>query len=184
AGTARRKTAAAAGSAMPRAAMALRAAVPDDRAAIRPGDFVLLAIDDDPTFTGVLLDRARRHGFKVVGATGGEQGLAFARDLRPHASTLDITLPGMNGWAVLDRLKHDPAVRHIPVHIVTVEGQGLHCTLKQGARGFLDKASGAEALDAMLTDLMAFVHDRRRRLLVVEDDERQLNSIVKLLGGD
>jgi CheY-like chemotaxis protein len=162
----------------------VRRAAPDDRAAIHPGDFVLLLIDDDPTFTSALMDRARAQGFKVVVATGGESGLALARDLKPHAITLDISLPGMNGWAVLDRLKHDPAVRHIPVHIVSITDEGLHCTLVQGARGYINKSATDSDIDAMLADLMAFVRIDRRSLLVVEDDDNQLNSIIELLGGD
>ena len=119
------------------------------------------------TFASLLVERARSHGFKVVVATGGESGLALARDLRPNAITLDITLPGMNGWAVLDRLKHDPAVRHIPVHIVSVTDEGLHCTLSQGARGYMNNAVAEAEVDAMFADLMAFVRSGRRKLLVV-----------------
>jgi CheY-like chemotaxis protein len=156
----------------------------DDRATTRPGDAVLLLIDDDPTFTSLLMERARAQGFKVVVATGGESGLGLARDLRPSAITLDINLPGMNGWAVLDRLKHDPSVRHIPVHIVSITDEGLHCTLRQGARGYTNKSASESELDGMLADLMDFVRNGRRRLLVVEDDENQLNSVVELLGGD
>jgi CheY-like chemotaxis protein len=130
------------------------------------------------------MERARTQGFKVVVAAGGESGLALARDLRPSAITLDINLPGMNGWAVLDRLKHDPSVRHIPVHIVSITDEGLHCTLRQGARGYTNKSAAEADIDAMLADLMDFVRNGRRKLLVVEDDENQLNSVVELLGGD
>ena len=172
-----------AGARPSRTPAALRAAPADDRASIRPGDFVLLLIDDDPVFAGLLLDRARHHGFKVVVATGGESGLALARDLRPGAITLDINLPGMNGWAVLDRLKHDAAVRHIPVQIISVVEES-HCARKQGARGFFHKTAGVEVLDGMLQDLMQFLRQGRRNLLIVEDDATQLASIVELLGGD
>ncbi|HZN64415.1 MAG TPA: response regulator, partial [Tepidisphaeraceae bacterium] len=166
-----------------RPAAPARPAPADDRATIRPGDHVLLVIDDDAVFSSMLRDRARSHGFKVVIATGGEAGLALARDLKPSAVTLDINLPGMNGWAVLDRLKHDPQVRHIPVHIVSVADDS-HCALKQGARGFLQKPSGEAGLDALLGDLMDFLRRPRRNLLVVEDDDTQLASVVELLGGD
>ena len=88
-----------------------------------------------------------------------------------------------NGWAVLDRLKHDPAVRHIPVHIVSVTDDA-HCAIKQGARGYQRKAASPEALDGLLTDLMDFLKRPRRGLLVVEDDPTQLNSLVELLAGD
>ena len=166
-----------------RAPSLVRPAPADDRAAVRPGDAVLLVIDDDPVFTAMLLGRARSHGFKVVIATGGESGLALARDLRPGAIALDINLPGMNGWAVLDRLKHDPAVRHVPVHIVSVTDDA-HCAIKQGARGYLRKIASPEALDALLAELMQFLNRPRRSLLIVEDDSAQLDRLVELLGGD
>jgi signal transduction histidine kinase/CheY-like chemotaxis protein/HAMP domain-containing protein len=162
---------------------ALRATPADDRASVRPGDYVLLCIDDDPVFTSLLLERGRHHGFKVVIATGGESGLALARDLRPSAITLDINLPGMNGWAVLDRLKHDPGVRHIPVHIVSVTDDA-HCAMKQGARGYLRKTSSPDAMDGLMSDLINFVRRPRRSLLIVEDDQTQLQTLAELLGGD
>jgi CheY-like chemotaxis protein len=161
----------------------VRSPLVDDRSHIRPGDLVLLVIDDDTVFGRLLLERARHHGFKVVVASGGEAGLGLARDLRPSAVTLDINLPGMNGWAVLDRLKHDPAVRHIPVHILSVTDDA-HCAMKQGARGFLQKPSASEGLDGLLADLKEFLLRPKRNLLVVEDDQTQLNSVIELLDGD
>jgi HAMP domain-containing protein/CheY-like chemotaxis protein/nitrogen-specific signal transduction histidine kinase len=160
------------------------APAPDDRSGIKPGDFVLLTIDDDTSFRNILADRARAAGFKVVAATEGETGLALARDLKPSAIVLDIRLPGMNGWAVLDRLKHDPAVRHIPVHVLTAGDEGTHYALKQGARRFVQKTADAHALDDLVADIKAFLTRDRRTVLVVEDDVNQANSIVELIGAD
>jgi HAMP domain-containing protein/CheY-like chemotaxis protein/GAF domain-containing protein len=159
-------------------------AAPDDRSGINLGDLVLLTIDDDPTFRNVIADRARAAGFKVVVATEGETGLALARDLKPSAIVLDIRLPGMNGWAVLDRLKHDPAVRHIPVHVLTAGDEGVHYALKQGARRFVRKTADTAAVEGLLADIKSFLTRDRRSVLVVEDDANQANSIVELIGAD
>jgi CheY-like chemotaxis protein len=156
----------------------------DDRGRLEPGDRVLLIIDDDPPFAGIVSECAKSHGFKVIVASEGESGLALARELKPSAITLDVALPGMNGWAVLDRLKHDPALRHIPVHVVSATEDTTNCAMKQGARGFLQKSGNIAALEALLTDINSFIERFQRTLLVVEDDENQSSSIAELVGGD
>src|SRR5581483_1712564 len=86
----------------------------DDRNGIQPGDPVLLIVEDDPAFAGILMERARSHGLKVIAALRGSSALSLARTFKPHAITLDVRLPDMSGWTVLDHLKHDPSTRHIP----------------------------------------------------------------------
>jgi CheY-like chemotaxis protein len=153
----------------------------DDRSDIKPDDLVLLIVEDDPTFARILLDRARERGFKGVVATRGDIVPGAARQYRPDAITLDLGLPDTDGWAVLDRLKHDPATSHIPVHIIS----GLDDRqrgLRQGAIAYLHKPVTREALDEAFTGIRGFVERKVRRLLVVEDDEVQRNSIVELIG--
>jgi CheY-like chemotaxis protein len=91
----------------------------DDRNRIQPGDSVLLIVEDDPTFAQVLVDGAHELGLKAVVALRGAVAINLARNFKPKAITLDVKLPDMSGWTVLDHLKHDPATRHIPVHVVT-----------------------------------------------------------------
>jgi CheY-like chemotaxis protein len=161
----------------------IEAPATDDRVSIRPEDRVLLVIDDEAAFTRVVRDRARARGFKVVIASEGQTGISLAREIKPHAITLDIRLPGMNGWAVLDRLKHDPAIRHIPVHVLSVTDES-HCAMKLGARGARIKPADPHDLDRMLDQIGEFLDRPRRELLIVEDDRNQANSIVELLAGD
>ncbi len=123
-------------------------------------------------------------GFKVVVAYRGRDRARWTRELMPTAVTLDVALPGMNGWAVLDRLKHDPLVRHIPVHILSATEDTAQCALKQGRRRLPAEAPEIAAVDALLADIKAFVERGRRRLLIVEDDENQAESVVELVGGD
>ncbi|MBW4647490.1 MAG: response regulator [Kastovskya adunca ATA6-11-RM4] len=156
-------------------------AINDDREQIQPGDRVLLIVEDDINFARILLDMAREQGFKGIVATRSDVGLEIARQLKPDAITLDIQLPVMDGWTVLDRLKHDPNTRHIPVHILSVE-EGQQRSLQQGAIAYLQKPVDSEALTSALTNIKGFIERQVKNLLVVEDDETQRQSIVELIG--
>jgi CheY-like chemotaxis protein/signal transduction histidine kinase/HAMP domain-containing protein len=158
------------------------AQVPDDRDSITPGDRVLLVIEDDSDFAKVMLDLARERGFKGVVALRGETGLALAHRLRPDAITLDLGLPGIDGWTVLDRLKHDPHLRHIPVHLISAHEDARSRGLAQGAVAFLPKPVDPDSLREALTAMREFVERKERTILVVEDDDIQRKEIVDMIG--
>src|SRR5260221_14742275 len=96
-------------------------AMADDRDEVHPGDAVLLVIEDDPHYGRILVNLARDRGFKVIFARTGADGLAMVRKHRPTAVSLDVFLPDMPGWTVLNQLKRNPETRHIPVQILTIE---------------------------------------------------------------
>ncbi|ARV61896.1 hybrid sensor histidine kinase/response regulator [Nostocales cyanobacterium HT-58-2] len=152
-----------------------------DRTEPTEGDRVLLIVEDDVNFARILLDMARQQQFKVIVAHSGSSGLALAQQFQPSAIILDIRLPEMDGWTVLDRLKHDPSTRHIPVHIMTVE-EGRQRGLQLGAIAYLQKPISSETLHQALTKIKGFVERQVKNLLVVEDDENQRHSIVELIG--
>jgi signal transduction histidine kinase/DNA-binding response OmpR family regulator/HAMP domain-containing protein len=156
--------------------------VSDDRDAIAPGDMVLLIVEDDAVFARLLLDLARELGFKGVVALQGDAGLAAMRMVKPQAALLDLRLPDMTGWMVLDGIKHDPALRHIPVMIVSGSADEALRALKMGAVGFVEKPASRETLVASLDKLAKFVRTPAKSLLVVENDERRRRSIVELIG--
>jgi CheY-like chemotaxis protein/signal transduction histidine kinase/HAMP domain-containing protein len=153
----------------------------DDRAVIQPGDRSLLIIEDDLNFARILLDLVREQGFKGLVALRGDVGLALAQEFKPSAIVLDIRLPVMDGWMVLDRLKHNPTTRHIPVHIMSVE-EGLQRSLQRGAIAYLQKPVGNEALLNALNAIKQFVERPVKNLLIVEDDELQRQSLMELIG--
>ncbi|MGH7518961.1 MAG: response regulator, partial [Gemmatimonadales bacterium] len=156
--------------------------VADDRTSLEPGDRVLLIAEDDPTFAQILLDLARDMGFKGLVAQRADRALALVREYQPTAVTLDLRLPDADGWTILDRMKHDPATRHIPVHIISVD-ESWQRGLRLGARDFLVKPASRESLSEVLDGLHKFVDRPVKRLLVVEDDEAQCESIRELIGG-
>ncbi|HEX2187281.1 MAG TPA: response regulator [Longimicrobiaceae bacterium] len=159
------------------------APVHDDRSAVEDGDRVVLIVENDLSFARILLDMARDKGFKGIVAADGESGLALANEYYPEAITLDIDLPGIDGWTVLDRLKHRSATRHIPVHIVSGTEKRQR-GLRQGAVSFLEKPVSKDALDAAFDGIARFIDEPVKNLLVVEDDDAQRMSIIELVGGD
>ena len=155
--------------------------IADDRDTIVDGDAVLLIIEDDPHYARVLLGLARDKGFKGLVATKGAAGLSLARQYRPAAISLDIFLPDMLGWTVLQNLKLDPATRHIPVQIVTMEEERQH-GLSHGAFSYVVKAPTTDGLEVAFDRLKDFTIPRAKRLLIVEDNDIERQSVMELLG--
>jgi HAMP domain-containing protein/CheY-like chemotaxis protein/signal transduction histidine kinase len=155
--------------------------IPDDRETIAKGDRVVLIIEDDVNFARILLDMARDKGFKGIVATRGETGLNLAKRFVPDAITLDIALPDMEGWTVLDRLKHEKVTRHIPVHIISADDEADR-GLRLGAFATLEKPVTKDTLDDAFAKIRGFVERPNKTLLVVEDNEQQRSAIVELIG--
>lgn len=156
-------------------------ALPDDRDQIQNGDKVLLIIEDDLNFARILVEMARKQGFKVLVSTQGGPGLVLAQEFKPDAIMLDIRLPDTDGWTILDRLKHDASTRHIPVHILSVDEEQQR-GLQLGAIAYLQKPVSAEAITQALTNIKGFVERQVKQLLVIEDDPVQAQSIIELIG--
>jgi len=157
--------------------------IADDRGNLQPQDSVLLVVEDDSHYARVLRDLARDKGFKVLVATRGVDALALAREFHVNAVSLDVFLPDMLGWTVLNHLKQDPATRHIPVQILTVDEDRRH-GLARGAFSFVTKPVTSDGLDAALTRIKKYAAPRRKRLLIVEDDPAEQMSTKELLGYD
>src|SRR5262249_4421369 len=113
-------------------------------------------------------------------ALSGEAGLELAHAFHPDAITLDIDMPGTDGWGVLDRLKHHPDTPHIPVHIISRVRERQH-GLKAGAIAHLEKPVSTEALEDSFNKISQFIDQQVKRLLVVEDDDEQRTSMVELI---
>ena len=154
--------------------------VPDDRDGDVDQRRVILVIEDDEDFAGILLDLIREMNFRGLVATSAQEALALARKFLPHAIVLDIGLPDQSGLSVLDILKRDVRTRHIPIHVVSAEDHS-HAALSMGAIGYLIKPVRRPQLVEVLDKLDARLSRNVRRVLVVEDDDVQRDAIRSLL---
>ncbi len=161
----------------------LQPQVSDDRENIQPGDRVVLIVEDDAKFAATLLDVARESGFKGVVALDGNTALVLVKELAPDAITLDLKLPDMDGWAVLDLLKHDPKTRHIPVSVISVTDQ-MHKCLHMGALGTVRKPAVKEALQEALAKTRRMIEHEIRTLLVADGNDAERASITEALRGE
>jgi len=157
--------------------------IADDRENLQPDDAILLIVEDDPHYARVLCDLSRDKGFKVLVATRGADALALAQEYHPTAVSLDVFLPDMLGWTVLNHLKQDPTTRHIPVQMLTLD-EDRHHGLARGAFAFVTKPTTPEGLENALSRIKEYSAPRRKRLLVVEDNLAEQLSIKELLGYD
>jgi HAMP domain-containing protein/signal transduction histidine kinase/DNA-binding response OmpR family regulator len=158
--------------------------VEDDREAIAESagedEQIVLIVEDEPRYAKMLLEAAHAKGFKALVAHNGTDALSLARKFRPDAITLDVFLPDMLGWTVLNQLKHDPATRHIPVQVLTVEEERQY-GLERGAFSFNTKPSSVEGLQSVFDRIQDFITPRKRELLVIEDDAAEQTSIAALI---
>jgi CheY-like chemotaxis protein/signal transduction histidine kinase/HAMP domain-containing protein len=155
----------------------------DDRLEIEAGDSILLVVEDDPHYARILMDLARDKGFKVIVASRGADALDLAKQFQPTAVSLDVFLPDMLGWTVLNQLKQNPLTRHIPVQVITLDEDRQHA-LARGAFSFVNKPTTVEGVGAALSRIKEYAQAKRRRLLVVEDNPAEQLSITELLNHD
>ncbi|MEO8390667.1 response regulator, partial [Polaromonas sp.] len=142
----------------------------DDRQNIRPGDLVLLIVENDLAFASFLLETARAKGFKGLVTPLGASALTLAAEFKPSAMTLDMHLPDMDGWRVLDRVKQDFSVRHIPVCVISTD-DSKERAYRSGAMAFVEKPIPTkEVLDEMLDKMHRYVSRAARHVLIALKD--------------
>ncbi|SDJ38020.1 signal transduction histidine kinase [Ferrimonas sediminum] len=155
--------------------------ISDDRRSLADGERSLLIIEDDKAFAMVMRDFGRDRGFKCIVAADGETGLHFADYYKPSAIILDIGLPGIDGWTVMERLKENPDLRHIPVHFMSANDSTLDA-MRMGAIGYLTKPVNLDQMECAFGKIEEIISKPVRRLLLVEDDDLQRQSIEELIG--
>ncbi|MDT6961430.1 response regulator [Cupriavidus sp. SZY C1] len=156
------------------------APIPDDRDHRTRGNRLILVVEDDIDFAGILYDLAHELDFDCIHATTSAQGLELARQHQPCGILLDVALPDQSGLTLLDWLKRDPTTRHIPTHLVSVSDHA-EAALHLGAVGYTFKPSEREKLAAAIRGLEARMTPGQRRVLVIEDDPALRESIRALL---
>jgi CheY-like chemotaxis protein len=152
-----------------------------DVGSIVPGDRVVLVVEHDPAFAGILLTVAHEQKFKALVTSYGQAALELARENRPDAITLDLRLPDMDGMVLLDQLKRDPATKHIPVHVISVD-EDVDRALQFGAFATLRKPVSKNNLEAAFGGIRSLVERRVKHLLIVEDNLIERENLVSVIG--
>lgn len=143
----------------------------------------ILVIEDEPSFARILFDLAHELGYQCLVAQGADEGFDLASQLIPDAILLDMRLPDHSGLTVLQRLKEQPGTRHIPVHVISVEDR-VEAAMHMGAVGYAVKPTSREELKEVFARLEAKLTQKVKRVLLVEDDDLQRDSITRLIGDD
>ncbi len=155
--------------------------VSDDRDTLGSSPFVLI-IEDDPTFAAILLDLAREAGLKGVISTAGAGSLALARKLRPHAITLDLGLSDIDGFVLLDLLKHDPETAHVPIHVISGADRS-EAVIEMGALGVTEKPAEQQELAKIFRELLQNAKKRpKRRAAANKSDSAPARAVTELAG--
>ena len=142
----------------------------------------ILIIEDDATFANALGELIRRAGHEPIVADRGDIGLVMTRQVAPDAVVLDLRVPGIDGWVLLDRLKHDPATRAIPVCVLTGDPRRLRA-MRLGAFAFMHKPVSNEVFAATLREIDEFLSREKKRVLVADDDESRRHELAAILEG-
>ncbi|MGH7277443.1 MAG: response regulator, partial [Candidatus Rokuibacteriota bacterium] len=153
----------------------------DDRDTLQPGDATLLIVENDTAFARLLMDVAREAGFKTLATSFGADALTLTRQYQPSGITLDISLPDIDGWRVLERLKNDFSTRHIPVKVITT-GEDLTRGRKLGALAVIAKPIRTRAtLVEAVEGLKRFVEQPVKELLVIDHAGPAREALVDLV---
>jgi len=161
------------------------ASFPDDRGQLSPlpGQRAVLVIEDEPEFAGILYALAHEMQYRCLVAHGADEGVRLAAEFIPDAILLDMGLPDRPGLVVLQQLKENPRTRHIPVHVVSASDHN-QAAMQMGAIGYATKPTSREQLQEVFAKLEAKFTQKMKRILLVEDDERQRESVMRLIGDD
>ncbi|WP_428657792.1 response regulator [Runella sp.] len=154
--------------------------IEDDRDVIDNRDFVILIIEDDPIFAGIVRDLARDKKYKVIVALQGDEGMYYAQKYKPSAIILDVQLPIVDGQSILSWIKNDEQLKHIPVHVIS--GSDASRLSLQGAQAFIQKPVKTQDLEKVFNLLEAQLNVEIKKVLIVAGEYIQRNSIGQVLG--
>jgi len=154
----------------------------DDRETMVKGSRSILIIEDEESFAKILTNLARESGFNALASPTADEGLRLARKFRPEAILLDIRLPDHSGLMVLDQLKSDPRLRHVPVHVISSTDLSKPAR-EMGAFGYALKPVDKDQLSVVFQNITSYVSQKKKHVLIVEDNEIQRDHIEDLISG-
>jgi signal transduction histidine kinase/CheY-like chemotaxis protein/methyl-accepting chemotaxis protein len=155
----------------------------DDREALTDTDKVILIIEDDLKFSQLLQEEAHAKGFKCLHAETGPTGLQLAQDYQPHAVILDVGLPQIDGWTVMEKLKDNSQTRHIPVHFISAIDQSMTAK-RMGAIGYLLKPVNLTELKAAFQKIEQFLANPIKNLLLITDNATRQQQFLELIASE
>ena len=157
--------------------------IEDDRDQIQEGDKVILIIEDDTAFAKILRDFSRTKNYKVLVAVRGDVGIEMAQHFKPLAILLDIQLPIMDGWQVMEALKSNPQTKPIPVHIMS-SMKFKQESLLRGAVDFINKPFALEQMQEIFIKLENALNRSPKKVLIVEENEQHAKALSYFLAAN
>ncbi len=160
--------------------MVSQAKIEDDRNSIEKGDLVMLIIEDDPMFAGIVRDLARDKNYKTIVALQGDEGMRYAQKYQPSAIILDVQLPVVDGQSILSWIKNNEQLKHIPVHVIS--GADASSLSLEGAQAFIQKPVKTQDLEKVFSLLEAQLNVKIKKVLILVGEFIQRNTIGQVLG--
>lgn len=158
-------------------AMEIPEEIPDNRSEIKENDRVILIVEDDTVFAKSLIAFANKAGFKAICVVRGDLALTTALKYQPVAILLDIMLPVMDGWQVLESLKTNVDTRHIPVHMMSAENIKKHDSIINGAINFINKPFDIEDFQDIFTKIDSALNSGPKKVLIVEENTKHASAL-------
>jgi signal transduction histidine kinase/DNA-binding response OmpR family regulator len=156
-------------------------AIEDDRNNINKDDKVILIVEDDTVFAKTLRNFAQKQNFKTVVVVRGDLALPAALQYRPWAILLDIQLPIMNGWMIMEALKTNSQTKHIPVHIMS-SMQAKKESMLKGAVDFINKPFAIENMNLIFEKIESALNKYPKKVLIVEENAKHASALSYFLG--
>ncbi len=149
----------------------------DDRGSLVGTDKKVLIIEDDYIFAQMLVNKCHLHGMKAIVATQGDVGLAYTKYYSPHAIILDMRLPVMDGWTVLQHIKSDDQLKHIPIHVVSSTDKKI-LSNEMGAESFCRKPAGSDELNSLFKRISDNMNFKIENILAFGKNSEKLNDLL------
>lgn len=157
--------------------------IEDDRFDLQAGDKFILVVEDDRKFSGILMELAREKDFKCILAEDGKTALQLAEQYQPNAIILDVGLPKVDGWTVMERLKDNPKTRHIPVHFMSAADHGRDAR-NMGAIGYLLKPVSMNELSEAFRRIEQFIAKVLKNLVIIVENQLHQDKILDLVSNE
>jgi signal transduction histidine kinase/CheY-like chemotaxis protein/HAMP domain-containing protein len=154
----------------------------DDRKAIKPGEKVLMIVEEDSLCVDQMLQMSRKLGLKTITTPNGNEAIDLFYQFNTEAVILNINVQNMSGWKVLDRIKNDLYLRHIPVYVISIE-EDRNISLRRGAKSFFLKPLNQQDVKNLFKEISEYLARKTKSLLIVNESKEQIEHMLRLFEG-